>query len=77
MLDRSPSMDALTKAAGELYRTLLDPEGGDNGDGAAVSKRAGIEVLVGLLVSLPYEDLCRYLSIPAPAIGRPLPRHVN
>jgi hypothetical protein len=57
-------MDRLKKAAGERYRAMLDPEGGDNDAGPAISQRTGIEVLMDLLASLSYEDLCRYLLTP-------------
>lgn len=75
-------MDTLTKSAGERYqdmldseyRLMLDAEGGENGAGAAISTRTGIEVLIDLLASLPHEELCRYLVTPAPTTDRRGPR---
>jgi hypothetical protein len=51
---------------------MLDSEGGNNGAGAAISTRTAIEVLMDLLASLPYEDLCRYLSTPSDTDGKKL-----
>lgn len=65
-------MDTLTKSAGEVYRAMLDSEGGNNGAGAAISTRTGIEILMDLLASLPYEDLCRYLLTPNDTDGKKL-----
>ena len=57
-------MDTFKKTTDERYRAMLDPEGGDDGAGSALSRRTGIEVLMDLLATLPYEDLCRYLLTP-------------
>jgi hypothetical protein len=51
---------------------MLDSEGGNNGAGAAISTRTGIEILMDLLASLPYEDLCRYLLTPNDTDGKKL-----
>jgi hypothetical protein len=70
-------MDTLTKFAGERYQVMLDSEAGEAGDdggGAAISTRSGIEILIDLLASLPHEELCRYLLTPAPTTDRQGPR---
>jgi hypothetical protein len=65
-------MDAFKKATDERYRAMLDPEGGNNGAGPAISQRTGIEVLMDLLAALPYEELCRYLLTPSDTDGKKL-----
>jgi hypothetical protein len=65
-------MDTLNKSSGEVYMAMLDPQGENNGVGAEISTRTGIEVLMDLLASLPYEDLCRYLLTPNGTDGRKL-----
>jgi hypothetical protein len=58
-------MDTFNKATDERYRAMLDSEGDNNGAGSAISRRTGVEILMDLLATLPYEDLCRYLLTPA------------
>jgi hypothetical protein len=65
-------MDTFNKAADERNRAMLDPEGGHNGAGSAISRRTGIEVLMDLLATLPYEELCRYLLTPSDSEGKKL-----
>ena len=65
-------MDTSKEAADERCRAMLDPDGGDNGAGPAISRRTGIEVLMDLFATLPYEELCRYLLTPSDAEGKKL-----
>jgi hypothetical protein len=64
------SMNTFKKATDDRYRAMLDSEGGNNGVGSAISRRTGIEILMDLLATLPYEDLCRYLLTPSGTDGK-------